>query len=179
MIIRAARPEDAPAIHALIEANRERGHLLPRTIEDISRRIATTAAFYVAENADDVPERRAGERSGVAGCGEVVRLSSTVAEIRSLVVDEPWRGTGVAAKLVGALLRRARLDGQQSLCAFAHDPVPFMRLGFSIVPHSWVPEKISADCAGCALFRHCGQYALMVSIASSIMNRWQRRSDAA
>jgi len=162
MTIRPARISDATAIHALIDTNRERGHLLPRTLDDIAARIR---GFFVAE------------REGrIAGCGELARLSVDVAEVRSLVVDEPWRGNGVAGKLVSALHRRARIDGHRRLCAFAHDPVPFMRLGFSIVPHAWLPEKISADCAQCALFRQCGQYALMVSLGSL---QWQRRSHAA
>jgi hypothetical protein len=29
------------------------------------------------------------------------------------------------------------------------------------VPHEWLPEKISTDCSTCALFRRCGQYAVM------------------
>jgi amino-acid N-acetyltransferase len=159
MIIRQAVTTDAPAIHALIENNREQGHLLPRTLGDITARIG---GFYVAE--------RDGQ---IAACGELARLSHHVAEIRSLVVDEPWRGNGVAAKVVDALHRRARIDGHERLCAFAHDPVPFIRLGFSIVPHAWLPEKISMDCARCPLFRTCGQYALMISLPC------QRRSTAA
>jgi amino-acid N-acetyltransferase len=162
MRIRPATHQDVPAIHALIEVNRERGHLLPRTPADIAARIE---GFLVAD-AD----------GHVAACGELARLSAEVAEVRSLVVDEPWRGNGVAGKLVSALHHRARVDGHHRLCAFAHDPVPFMRLGFSIVPHTWLPEKISADCAGCALFRRCGQYALMVSVPTL---QWQRRSQAA
>jgi N-acetylglutamate synthase-like GNAT family acetyltransferase len=162
MKIRLANAGDVPAIHRLIEANRERGHLLPRTIPDITARIA---GFYVAEH-----------EGRIAGCAELARLSPEVAEVRSLVVDEPWRGNGVAGKLVSALHHRAQVDGHRRFCAFAHDPVPFMRLGFSIVPHTWLPEKISADCARCALFRQCGQYALMVSIPA---HQWQRRSQAA
>jgi amino-acid N-acetyltransferase len=162
MRVQPAQPGDVPAIHALVEANRVLGHLLPRTFADIAARIG---GFVVAEH---------GGR--IVGCGELARLSPAVAEIRSLVVDEPWRGNGVAGKLVAALHGRARLDGHQRLCAFAHDPVPFMRLGFSIVPHAWLPEKIAADCARCALFRQCGQYALVVSISSL---QCQQRSRAA
>lgn len=152
MTIRPAHAGDAAAIHALIAANRERGHLLARTLGDVTARIG---GFFVAEHDGQL-----------AGCGELARLSPAVAEVRSLVVDEPWRGNGVAGKLVSALHGRARLEGHQRLCAFAHDPVPFMRLGFSLVPHAWLPEKISADCARCALFRQCGQCALVVSVPS-------------
>jgi amino-acid N-acetyltransferase len=159
MIVRQAREGDADAIYQLIEANRERGHLLRRTKQDIAIHLP---GFYVADL-----------DGSVAGCGELARLSGTVSEVRSLVVDEPWRGNGLAGKIVAALHRRARLEGHERLCAFAHDPVPFMRLGFSIVPHAWLPEKIAADCAACALFRRCGQYALMISLPCS------RQSDAA
>ena len=52
-----------------------------------------------------------------------------------------------------------------SLCAFTHEPGYFVRLGFSLVPHAWLPEKIAVDCAGCALFRHCGQDAVRLDLA--------------
>ena len=50
------------------------------------------------------------------------------------------------------------------LCAFAHDPAFFVRRGFSIVPHTWVPEKIAHDCFSCPLFRNCGQYAIVLEL---------------
>ena len=34
-------------------------------------------------------------------------------------------------------------------------------MGFSIVPHVWLPEKIVTDCHTCPLFRRCGQYAVV------------------
>jgi hypothetical protein len=48
--------------------------------------------------------------------------------------------------------------------AFAHDPAFFVHRGFSIVPHTWVPEKIALDCNGCPLFRNCGQYAVVLDL---------------
>jgi hypothetical protein len=37
-------------------------------------------------------------------------------------------------------------------------------MGFSIVPHTWLPEKIMADCRHCALFRRCEQYAMVADL---------------
>jgi amino-acid N-acetyltransferase len=159
MIVRPAARSDVHAVLALIDANRERGHLLARTLADVT---AHAHRFFVAEH-----------DGKVVGCGEVAPLSRRLAEVRSLVVDESWRGHGLAGRVVAALHRRARLDGHEKLCAFAHDPVPFLRLGFSIVPHAWMPEKIATDCVSCPLFRQCGQYALMISLPC------QRRLDAA
>ena len=43
-----------------------------------------------------------------------------------------------------------------------------MRLGFTIVPHIWMPEKIAHDCNGCALFRRCGQYAVRLTLRQGV-----------
>ena len=98
------------------------------------------------------------------GCGELAPLGDNVAEVRSLVVDERWRGQGTGAALVNAVSDRGRALGFLTLSAFTHQPSHFVRLGFSIVPHAWVPEKIARDCAGCALFRRCGQYAVSLAL---------------
>jgi hypothetical protein len=40
-------------------------------------------------------------------------------------------------------------------------------MGFSIVPHLWLAEKVFTDCVKCPLFRHCGQYAMVVPLAAA------------
>ena len=84
-----------------------------------------------------------------------------MAEIRSLVVSRDARRHGLGVQMVDELAARARRDGYAKLCAFAHDPAFFVRRGFSIVPHTWVPEKIAHDCIACPLFRNCGQFAIV------------------
>jgi amino-acid N-acetyltransferase len=148
--LRTGVGEDAAAIHALITANLSVGHLLPRTFDDID---AHVQRFVVAVL-----------DGAVIGCGELAPLSGEVAEVRSLVVDAAHRGQRTGVALVNALADRARELGYVTLCAFTHQPAHFIRLGFSIVPHVWVPEKIAHDCVGCSLFRHCGQYAVSLSL---------------
>ena len=107
----------------------------------------------------------------IVGCAELAPLSPQVAEVRSLAVDASARRHGVGTMLVEELRRRARREGFDKLCAFTHAPGYFMQMGFSIVPHLWIPEKIFTDCVKCPLFRRCGQYAMVVpldSIADSI-----------
>jgi amino-acid N-acetyltransferase len=151
MQLRTGAPADAAAIHGLIETNLSVGHLLPRTFEDVE----SHAHRFVVAVADD---------GTVVGCGELAPLSGEVAEVRSLVVDAARRGQKLGVALITALADRARELGYVSLCAFTHQPAHFIRLGFSIVPHVWVPEKIAHDCVGCAQFRHCGQYAVSLSL---------------
>jgi amino-acid N-acetyltransferase len=148
--LRTGETADTAAIHELITANLSAGHLLPRTLEDVE---SHADRFVVAA------------RDGaVIGCGELAPLSPEVAEVRSLVVDEASRGQHTGMALVTALADRARERGFVTLCAFTHQPAHFIRLGFSIVPHQWVPEKIAHDCVGCSQFRHCGQYAVSLSL---------------
>ena len=61
---------------------------------------------------------------------------------------------------------RAATAGFEGLCAFNAWPGYFARRGFSIVPHSWIPEKIQTDCRTCPQFRHCGQSAVLLPLSA-------------
>jgi amino-acid N-acetyltransferase len=154
VVLRGATPADAPALLALIAAHLEEGRLLPRTLDEL---VVHAPRFIVATVATAGQER-------IVGCAELAPLSAAVAEVRSLVVSQDARRLGVGQSMVEALGARARRDGYTKLCAFAHDPAFFVRQGFSIVPHTWVPEKIAHDCFSCPLFRNCGQYAIVLDL---------------
>lgn len=149
--MRAAQPGEAPQIHALIQDHLAEGRLLPRQLSELQ---ACLSRVVVAA---------AGKR--VVACAELAPLSGTVAEVRSLVVHPEARHEGLGRRLVHELMRRARVNGHHTLCAFTHRPGYFVRMGFSIVPHHWVREKIVADCQACPLFRTCGQHAVVLSLA--------------
>jgi amino-acid N-acetyltransferase len=150
IVLRSATAADAAAIFRLIADNLEAGHLLPRSIDNIEEH---ASRFVVAEISGHV-----------VGCAELAPLSPGVAEVRSLVVDQPFRGRRIGGELVGRVAADGAARGFDMLCAFTHEPAHFVRLGFSIVPHIWVPEKIAHDCTGCALFRKCGQYAVTLPL---------------
>jgi amino-acid N-acetyltransferase len=148
--IRSADASHARRLHALIAANLEEGRLLPRTLVEIK----THADRFVI-----------GVRGPtIVGCAELAPLGAQVAEVRSLAVDGGERGAGVGAALVDELRRRARRDGYEKLCVFTHAPGYFIGMGFSIVPHLWLLEKLFTDCMTCPHFRHCGQYAMVVPL---------------
>ncbi len=158
--LRAAGLGDAASIDGLIAANLANGHLLPRTLADIQEH---ATRFLVAEDA-----------GRIVGCAELAPLSATVAEVRSLVVEEGMRGQHIGTELVAHLSASAAERGFATLCAFTHQASHFVRLGFTIVPHIWVPEKIAHDCTGCALFRRCGQYAVMLPLRAGVSVRPER-----
>jgi amino-acid N-acetyltransferase len=148
--LRTAEASQAPKLHALIAANREEGRLLARTLEELS---VHASRFVVAVRGRTI-----------VGCAELAPLGAQVAEVRSLAVDPAARQHGVGMMIVDELRRRARREGFEKLCAFTHTPGYFSRMGFSIVPHSLLSEKISTDCVKCPLFRQCGQYAMAVAL---------------
>ena len=151
--LRPAKVADAGQIHALIGRYQSEGRLLPRPQAEIAQH---AERFLVIEDL---------ATGAVVACGELAPLSDHVAEVRSLVVHEDARGLGFGRVLVETLAAEASMAGFRSLCAFTHEPGYFVRLGFSLVPHAWLPEKIALDCAGCALFRRCGQDAVRLDLA--------------
>ena len=150
--LRTGDPSQSPRLHALITANLVEGHLLPRTLGELT---VHAGRFVVALRGKKL-----------IGCAELAPLSQTVAEVRSLAVDKSERGNGIGTEIVAELRRRARREGFETLCAFTHSPSYFTNMGFSIVPHPWVPEKIFTDCVKCPKFRTCGQYAMVVPLES-------------
>ena len=150
LAIRPATAADADAIHRLIADHVKEGRLLPRESGEI---LVHAHRFVVAVDGDRV-----------VACADLAPLSRTVAEIRSLVVSEGARSRGAARRLIDALIGRATAAGFDKLCAFTHAAAYFVQLGFSLVPHVWLPEKIETDCRTCSQFRKCGQYAVMLGL---------------
>ena len=150
LVLRTATATEAGAIHALINEHLEEGRLLPRRREEI----AVHASRFVVAIDDD----------RVVACADLAPLSKSVAEVRSLVVSEEARSMGIGRRLVDELARRAAIAGFDKLCAFTHSPGYFVEMGFSIVPHVWLPEKIETDCRSCVHFRRCGQYAVVLPL---------------
>jgi N-acetylglutamate synthase-like GNAT family acetyltransferase len=145
--LRTASEADAGIIHALIVEHLAEGHLLPRSLGEIT---VHAHRFVVAV-----------QHEQVVACAELAPLSRTVSEVRSFVVRRQARNIGVGHQIIEELARRAEVAGFDKLCAFTHAPGFFVHLGFSIVPHVWLPEKIVTDCHSCPHFRRCGQYAVV------------------
>ncbi|HUE90260.1 MAG TPA: GNAT family N-acetyltransferase [Vicinamibacterales bacterium] len=157
IVLRSAGSGEASTLHALIRAHLEEGRLLPRALDELA---VHADRFVVAVR-----------RGLIVGCAELAPLSGRVAEVRSLVVDRRARFLGIGRNLVTELQRRARIAGFEQLCVFAHDAAYFARMGFSIVPHTWVPDKIARDCTTCAQFRRCGQVALVLPLVDARLKR--------
>lgn len=153
IVLRTGEASQARQLYALIAANLKEGHLLPRTLSDLT---VHAERFVVALRGRKV-----------VGCAELAPLSPSVAEVRSLAVSSSERNSGIGRRIVDELRVRARREGFEKLCAFTHSPAYFIRMGFSIVPHLWLSEKVFTDCVKCPLFRTCGQYAMVIPLEDS------------
>jgi len=149
--IRTATTDDAPAVQALISHRGADARLLPRHESEIA---AHADRFVVAVRG-----------ATIVACADLVPLGSRTAEVRSLVVDPEARTFGVGDRLLAKVAARARALGFETLCAFTHTPAWFIHRGFAIVPHTWVPEKLAADCRNCHQFRQCDQIAVTRALA--------------
>jgi len=173
LVLRPATANDAEGLWTLIHAHQREGHLLPRELSELRRH---APRFVVAElpagandanDADNAGDRTDAHAAGhLVACAELAPLSDRVAEVRSLVVSNDVRRVGLASRLIGELQARARTLGFDTLCAFTHDARFFVRQNFSIVPHTWLPEKIHTDCVNCPLFRKCEQYAMLLPLTA-------------
>ena len=151
MRIRQARASDAEAIHTLISAQASVGALLPRTAEEIRRAVPD---FLVAVG-----------HGGLAGCVAVESYGGALAEVRSLVVAEHARGTGLGRKLLRAATKHAGRKGITRLLAVTRGGEFFERHGFARVPGGMPAEKVERDCTGCPKAAGCRLVALALELA--------------
>jgi len=147
VICREAAPDDVPAIGALIRKYAEKGIMLPRSEETLA---AMIDSFVVAE-AD----------GRLIGCGSLCRLGADLAEIRSLGIDDGYKGNGVGRRIVAKLEEAARKQGIVKLMALTYEVPFFEKCGFSIVAKDIFPEKVWRDCLNCKKRYCCDEIAVL------------------
>lgn len=148
--LRRAEPVDAPAIHALLAQYVADGVMLPRTLEQIYRSIRD---FVIAE-----------EDGRLVGCGALRIYHAGLAEVGALAVAPAVQGRGVGRRVVETLLEDARALGIERVLALTLQVEFFGRLGFEVQPVERFPEKIAADCRGCARRAQCPEIAVTRSV---------------
>src|SRR4030043_1855164 len=89
-MLRKARIDDVKTIHRLINSSAAKGEMLSRSLMDI---YGSLRDFFVYYDEDE---------SAVSGVCAMNIIWENLAEIRSLYVDENYRGKGIGRGLVGA-----------------------------------------------------------------------------
>lgn len=147
MQLRHPTPDEADRIVALFDDEVQAGRMLPRD-----------PAMIRANPQDWLVIAQHGQ---IIGCVSLVFFNPTLCEIRSLAVDETYRGQGLASRLIRAALDLARGRGAQHVLTLTRAVPLFAKLGFRQDIVTNFPEKVWRDCAPCP-FRHaCDEVALI------------------
>jgi len=89
--------------------------------------------------------------------------SPTLAEVRSLIVSESYRGFGIGKRLVNESVQEAKELGVKELFTLTYKKEFFEKLNFKEIPKESLPEhKIWADCIKCKHFPICDEIALII-----------------
>lgn len=145
--VRPAAIHDVPEIHHLLEIYAAQGNLLPRTMSELYRHLRD---FFVIEM-----------KGRVAACGALEIFTEDLGEVRSLVVDDAYKGQGFGRAMVERLLAEARVIGLQRIMALTYVPDFFHKLGFRTVSKDTLPEKVWGVCVKCYKFNSCDEIAVL------------------
>ena len=150
VICREAAVQDVDMLFELIKGYAEKGIMLPRTREAIT---STIDAFVVAELDGQV-----------VGCGSLTRLGDNLVEIRSLGMNDGYKGMGIGSKLVECLMGKAKEQGFTKVMALTYEDAFFEKNGFHIVDKDIFPEKVWRDCVNCPKQLACDEIAVLREI---------------
>lgn len=129
----------------------ESGVILSRSDEEI----ATNIRSYILAFTD----------SSLIGFGALHIHSPSLAEIRSLIVKENYRGHKIGENIVNICVDEAKTLGVQKVLSLTYKQSFFERLGFVEIPKESIPEhKIWADCIKCKHFPVCNEVSLIKNL---------------
>jgi len=141
-VVRRASIADMAQVAPLINGFAARGLMLPKTQEQLYR---TFREFVLAFD----------ETDRVIGCAGLRVYGPQLAELCALAVDERAHGRGVGRMLVEAIVEQAAELGIRTVFALTLEDGFFHKLGFRTVRKELFPQKIAADCVGCAKRHAC------------------------
>jgi amino-acid N-acetyltransferase len=147
IICRKANINDIDALYDLIQGYAEKGIMLPRSKEVLEFMLPD---FVVTE----VDGR-------LVGCGSLCKLGSDLVEIRSLGIEDGFKGKGLGRKLVEYLMQEAKALNMPKIMALTYEVAFFERNGFKVVPKEIFPEKVWKDCVFCKKQDCCDEIAVL------------------
>jgi len=148
-----AQLSDITQMQALVTKEVKDGIILNRTEDEV----ATNIRSYVL----------AKDGSKLVGYTALHIHSKRLAEIRSLIVDETYRGKNIGKRMVEFTLKEAKeLGVEEDVLVLTYLPQFFEKLDFKEINKEVIPEhKIWADCIKCIHFPICNEVALVFNLA--------------
>src|ERR671912_411700 len=147
-MIRTATITDVPRIQEIINSHAELGRMLFKSLAQLFEDLRDFAVY------ED-------ESGRVVGCCAVTIIWADLAEVRSLAVDEAYRGRGIGRALVEWCVDEARRLRIRKLMSLTYEQRFFEKLGFEVVPKEALPLKVWSDCVRCPKRDGCDEIAMV------------------
>jgi len=143
---------DIPAMQEMVAPEVKSGVILERNEDEV----ATNIRSYVL----------AKDNEKIVGYAALHIHSARVAEIRSLIVMEGYRGENIGKKIVLFAIGEAKKLGVgEEVLVLTYLPQFFTKLGFVEIAKESIPEhKIWADCIKCIHFPVCNEISLVYKL---------------
>ena len=142
---------DIDEMQKLVYDDVENGNILDRN----SNEMATTIRSYTAVKYDEQ----------IVGFVAVHIHTTTLAEIRSIVVHKEFRGKSIAKFLIEKAILEAKSINLTKLLVLTYKKELFEYFGFEVIEKESLPDtKIWADCIKCKHFPICDEIALTLDI---------------
>lgn len=147
VICRNATVEDVEPLYLMIEEYAQRGIMLPRSRQALTRQIDQ---FVIAEL-----------DGKFIGCGSLFRLGADLVEVRSIGLHDEGRGKGVGSMILEKLTEEAKRQRIPKIMALTYAVDFFLRNGFTVVEKEIFPEKVWTDCVNCKKQHACDEIAVL------------------
>jgi len=152
-MLRKAQISDVKTIHRMINISAGREEMLPRSLMDIYGSLRDFVVCYDEEN------------RCIKGICAMNIIWENLSEIRSLYVEERYRGLGIGRKLVEACLSEAITLELYRIFTLTYKKDFFRHLGFVEVDRSTLSEKIWSDCFRCSKYPdYCDEAAMIITL---------------
>ena len=142
---------DIPNMQLLVAPEIESGVILLRTDDEVATNIRS---YSIAMDGDKL----------VGFCALHIH-SPGLAEVRSMIIENDYRGKDIGSELVRKVCEEGKRLGLKEVLALTYQQHFFERLGFVEIPKESIPEhKIWADCIKCKYFPVCNEVSLIKAL---------------
>jgi amino-acid N-acetyltransferase len=141
---------DVGPLWSLVDEASRTTTVLPRTRENICEHLRDFLVIH--------------HEGRIVACGALALFTSSLAEIKSLVVAPGLRGMGLGRRIVMALVEEARRLGIRRVFALSDTPIIFEKMGFRQVPKDTLPQKVWRECIYCPKYLNCTEVAVELTL---------------
>ncbi len=143
---------DIPLMQKMVAQEVKDGVILERNEDEV----ATNIRSYVLAKVDNE----------LVGYAALHIHSARLAEIRSLIVSNKYRGKNIGKKIVEFTLEEARILGvKEEVLVLTYLPEFFKKMNFVEIAKETIPEhKIWTDCIKCIHFPICNEISLVYKL---------------